>query len=609
MASMYVQGGSRSQAMRVGNGRLHSGASARTSAPATAVNHRPLIFLRTISIVLVCVMIARLFVMQVVQHEFYTALAAGTQDIYRSLLPKRGGIYVQDRSRGTTLTPLALHRTVYQAFLDNADKPDYGAIADQFARVYTLDKPARDVLYDTLKNSKPESRYVPLPGYDKVTDDQRDALVTKKLQGLYFAPRPYRYYPEANFASHILGFYGMGSDGKAKGSYGIEGYYQSTLAGQQGFIEGKRDAFGGWIPVASREHQAARDGADVVLTIDQTIQLRACEELERIAKESQSVSATSIIMNPKTGAIMAMCSYPTFDPNTYNKVDSAAVYNNHAIFTAYEPGSIFKTVTMAAALDKNVITPELTYDDPGSRQIDGFTIYNAQRKNWGRQTMTGVLERSINTGMILIVEKLGRADFAEYVDRFGFGKKTGIELNTESAGTVVSLQKKGLVYAATASFGQGITATPIQMTQAYAAMANGGVLMQPTIVSQVRYPDGHVEVREPVVVRRVISPQASFLISGMLTSVIETTYRKVAYVPGYHFGGKTGTAQIADQGGYSDETNHSFVGYGPIEDPQFVVFSKFEQPQREWAESTAAPYFGKMAKFLVQYLRIPPTTR
>lgn len=594
--------------MRVGGNRPHSGASARSSTPTgTAVTHRPLIFLRTISIVLVCVMIARLFVMQVVQHDFYTALAAGTQDIYRSLLPKRGGIYLQDRTRGTTLTPLALHRTVYQAFLDNADKPDYGAVADRFARVFSLEKEQRDVLYDTLKNSKPESRYVPLPGYDKLTDDQRDAVEVTPVQGLHFAPRPYRYYPEGNYASHILGFYGMGSDGKPRGSYGIEGYYQTELAGQQGFIEGKRDAFGGWIPVASREHQAARDGADVVLTIDQTIQLRACEELERIAKESQSLTAASIIMNPKTGEVMAMCSYPTFDPNTYNKVESIDVYNNHAVFTAYEPGSIFKTVTMAAALDKNVITPELTYDDPGSRQIDGFTIYNAQRKNWGRQTMTGVLERSINTGMILTVEKLGRADFAEYVDRFGFGKKTGIELNTEGVGTIASLQKKGLVYAATASFGQGITATPIQMVQAYGAMANGGVMMKPTIVRELRYPDGRIEYNEPRVVRRVISPQASFLISGMLTSVIETTYRKVAYVPGYHFGGKTGTAQIAGQGGYIDETNHSFVGYGPVEDPQFVIFSKFEKPQREWAESTAAPYFGKMAKFLVQYLRIPPS--
>lgn len=606
---MYVQGGSRTNAIRVGGNRPHSGASARPSATTgTAVTHRPLLFLRTISIVLVCVMIARLFVMQVVQHEFYTALAAGTQDIYRSLLPKRGGIYVQDRTRGATRTPLALHRTVYQAFMDNADTPDYGAIADRFARVFKLEKEQRDVLYDTLKNSKPESRYVPLAGYDKLTDDQRDALEVTPIAGLHFAPKPYRYYPEGNFASHVLGFYGMGSDGKPRGSYGIEGYYQSELAGQQGFIEGKRDAFGGWIPVASREHQAARDGADIVLTIDQTIQLRACEELERIAKESQSLTAASIVMNPKTGEILAMCSYPTFDPNTYNKVDSIDVYNNHAIFTAYEPGSIFKTVTMAAALDKNVVTPELTYDDPGSRQIDGFTIYNAQRKNWGRQTMTGVLEHSINTGMILTVEKLGRADFADYVERFGFGQKTGIELNTEGVGTIASLQKKGLVYAATASFGQGITATPIQMVQAYGAMANGGVMMKPTMVREIRYPDGTVQRTEPKVVRRVISPQASFLISGMLTSVIETTYRKVAYVPGYHFGGKTGTAQIAGQGGYIDETNHSFVGYGPVEDPQFVIFSKFEKPQREWAESTAAPYFGKMAKFLVQYLRIPPST-
>lgn len=564
-------------------------------------------FIQIATLVLFALMVGRLFVLQIIQHDFYEALASGTQDLYKSLLPARGIIAIRDRYDADTLYPLAMHRPVYQVFLDNREKPDPDKTAQAFAEVFNWDKDKKFKQYLLLTEAKPDDPYIPVPGLDRISEEEKEALAKKTLPGLHFSKKPYRYFPEGTFASNVLGFYGTTPDGKTRGMYGVEGYFQNVLAGEQGYVDGKRDAFGAWIPVAARSYQPAKDGADVILTLDKTIQMWACEELAFIAKDAHAASAASIIMNPKTGAVMAMCSYPDFDPNTYNKVASIDVYNNTAIFTAYEPGSVFKTLAMAAALDAGAITPELTYEDTGSRTIDGRTVYNALKKKYGRQTMTNVLEKSINTGMIYVVEKLGKDAFKEYVEAFGFGKKTGIELSTEVAGTISSLEKKGDIYAATASYGQGITVTPIQLVAAYAAMANGGVYMKPYIVDEIRYPDGRREKREPQALGRVISSHAAYLISGMLTSVIENTYKKTASVPGYYFGGKTGTAQVPGPGGYTEETIHTFLGYGPTEDPQFVVLAKFEKPERQWAESTGAVYFGKIAPRLVQYLHIPPT--
>ncbi len=559
-------------------------------------------------IIFVVIMILRLFSMQVIQHTFYTALASGTHDLYRSLLPSRGSIFVRDANNPDDLYPLAMNRNVYQLFIDNRENPDPEETAVGLAGILGWDADTRFNVFLEIDQSASDDPYIPISHESRVSEEHKQAIDAKEFPGVYFVRKPYRFFPEGDFASHVLGFYGLNSDGQPTGLYGIEGYHQELLAGDQGFIEGERDAFGAWIPVATRSHKAAKDGTDVVLTIDRVIQNKACDELENIAIEVEAQQAAAVIMDPKTGAIKAMCSWPTFDPNIYNEVEGVTIYNNQAIFTAYEPGSVFKTVTMAAALDKGVVTPELTFDDPGSVKLGQFTIRNALQKSFGNEvSMTKVLEESINTGMIFVVDKLGNKDFAKYVRKFGFGEKSGIELDTEVAGNVDSLDKDGDIYAATGSFGQGLTATPLQLASAYAAMANNGIRMQPYIVEEIRHADGTVHVIEPREVERVISSRAANLISGMLTSVIEQTYKRQAGVEGYHLGGKTGTAQIPGPGGYTEETNHTFVGYGPTEDPQFVILSKFEKPARRWSSQSAAPYFGRMAKFLVQYLSIPPS--
>ncbi len=354
----------------------------------------------------------------------------------------------------------------------------------------------------------------------------------------------------------------------------------------------------------------AKDGDDIVLTIDKTVQYEVCAKLNEHVKVVEADSAAAIVMNPKTGEIIAMCSYPDFDPNEYNKVNSIGDYNNRAIFEAFEPGSIFKPITMAAAIDLGKITPETTYIDEGFVKIDEFTIRNSDKKAHGKKTMTQVLESSLNTGTIFAVRQIEQKDFRKYVEKFGFGQKTGIELDTEGGGNISSLEKKSEIYFATGSFGQGLTATPLQMVQAFSAIANGGKMAKPYIVEEIRKQEGIVIKTERPMPVQVISSRTATLLTGMLVSVVKNGQGKKAAVSGYYMAGKSGTAQIADPssgGYYANKTNHSFIGFAPVKDPAFVMIIKFENPKKgSFAESTTMPLFSRLAKFLLDYYHVMP---
>ena len=266
---------------------------------------------------------------------------------------------------------------------------------------------------------------------------------------------------------------------------------------------------------------------------------------------------------------------------------------------------------MAAGIETEAVTPESTYEDKGYVRLGVHTIRNSDGKKYGTQTMTQVLEASLNTGAVFVARKMEKEVFRQFVENFGFGKPSGITLATEVGGDTRSLLKAGEIYTATASYGQGITVTPLQMVSAYGALANGGALMQPYIVDEIRFPDGRVETHAPTMVRRVVSERTATLISGMLVSVVRYGHGKRADVDGYTVGGKTGTAQIArrDRAGYEQGANiGSFVGYAPIEDPKFVMLTKIDRPKDvRFAESSAAPLFGTIAKFLLEYYKVPPS--
>ena len=315
-------------------------------------------------------------------------------------------------------------------------------------------------------------------------------------------------------------------------------------------------------------------------------------------------------MDVKTGKILAMTSYPEFDPNDYGNVDSVKVFMNPVVQSLYEPGSVFKAITMAAALDKGVVAPQTTYNDVGKIEISGKLIENALRKGEGVQTMTQVLEKSLNTGAVFAQQKLGKDDFKDYVEKFGFAEKTGIDLNGEVRGNTANLETKRDFELANISFGQGIAVTPIQLVAAYGVLANDGILMRPYVVDRIIYSDGEEKIISPTEVRRVISSDTASRISAMLVSVVKNGHTQKAGVGGYLIAAKTGTAQIPDPSTkkyLENETIHTVSGFFPAFEARFSMIVKIDKPAAKYAESTSAPLFGEIAKYILNYYEIPPS--
>ena len=582
------------------------------------------------------IVIVRLFMLQVVDARFYRNLASEQRDTYRELFPERGEILMHDGQRGM-LTPLATNKDLYLIYADPRLIENPKIVAEKLAPLLGIEMGANGELGANLRISNSEirkfetnSELAPLKKdeyqefvnrlskkddpYEPLQRGIEEAVVLEikklKLLGIDMVREPVRYYPFKNISAHVAGFFG--SSGEAmSGRYGIEGAYDSELAGEQGFFDGENDIAGRWIPVGRRELKQAVDGSTVVLTIDRVIQYTACSKLNEAVLRHGASGGSVVIMEVATGKILAMCGAPDFDPNEYSKVEDISVYNNPATFEQYEPGSVFKVITMAAALDTGQVTPEMTYEDTGEVKIGPHTIRNSDSKKHGIQTMTQVLEQSFNTGAIFAARKVGVKQFRDYVERFGFGTATGVGLRSEAKGDISSLLGRGEIYLATASFGQGISVSPMQMVASFSAIANQGKLMKPYIIDEIRKSNGAVLKTAPTVLREVVSPRTATLLSGMLASVVERGHGKRAGVPGYYVGGKTGTAQIPRKDGKGYEQSEAigtFVGFAPIENPKFAMLTRIDRPKDvQFAESSAAPLFGEIAKFLLQYYEVKPT--
>ncbi|TXH02122.1 MAG: penicillin-binding protein 2 [Candidatus Moraniibacteriota bacterium] len=558
-------------------------------------------FLTTIFSLVAVVIAGRFIYLQIFERERFVALAEEQHVMSQSLLAERGEIALRD---GDGIYPAAVNREYKLAYVVPKLIDDPVAVALAVSTILGLDEAGvRARLLD---------RHDPFEILKKrISDEEERRLKELNLKGVAFLPEIYRYYPAESLASKTLGFVGPGDAGEI-GIYGVEASWNSELAGQNGHVSQERDAAGRWIALTDRDHVEPKDGESIVLTLDRVVQY----EVEKILRESMDLyraeSASALVMEPKTGKIIAMATLPDFNPNEYGKTEDLSRFMNQAISIPYEPGSIMKPITMALGIDAGKVAPTTEYVDTGSVSEAGYTIKNAEGKVYGRSSMTKVLEESINTGMIFIERLLGNEGFRDGLKRFGFGTKTGVRLPAEQGGSLRNLDNlKGSLQFYTASFGQGITATPLQLAAAYGALANGGVLMQPQIVDRIIHADGTTEPVVPREVRRVVSQATSKEVGAMLRSVVVNGHGKRADVPGYLVVGKTGTAQVAKKGekGYEDGlTIGSFAGYAPLDDPQFVVLVKFDNPQDVlWAESSAAPTFGKIMQFLLNYQRIQPT--
>ncbi|MBC7236971.1 MAG: penicillin-binding protein 2 [Chloroflexi bacterium] len=420
-----------------------------------------------------------------------------------------------------------------------------------------------------------------------------------------------RVYPDGSLAASLLGFV----DYQGHGQYGLEKYYDRELSGTPGRWYGIRDPWGKQILVTLGGYQPARDGADLILTIDRNIQYMA----ERILREGlvryRAQGGNVIVLDPRTGAVLAMANLPTYEPGRYGECaerDGLEVFINTSISALYEPGSTFKPVTLAAGLEAHVITPQSTYDDRGEIIVGNRRIWNSNQAAYGITNMTQMIAKSLNVGAAHVANLLGPTRFYEIVRRFGFFEATGVDLAFEERGL---MRVPGDPYwhmsdLGANSYGQGISVTPLQMAVAYATLANDGIMMRPYVVQEIWQNGELVQSRQPFVVRRVVSAETARQVTQILVDAVEMGMEK-AVLPGYRLAGKSGTSGIPTRDGYdSQDTIASFVGYGPVEDPRFVILVKFDRPREgKWGLEVAAPEFRRMAEMLVDYWAIPPSSQ
>lgn len=591
------------------------------------VPSRPLRWFSHLVIITVAVMVVQLFGQTVLKHEYYIAEARSQQYASMEVAAERGIIYAQDAERAQ---PVILAESI-ERFAVSAT-PRYVKQPEKIVPILveklglTEEELVTKLTYEG-GTDWPEGKgnYTP-PLAHGLTKDEVEALaividpVTPLVfdtaagdiiyfsEGLFFVREYQRVYPENQLAAHVLGYVNY----EGQGQYGFEEYHAQDLEGSSGNVAVERDSRGRLLNEVGSVK--GRDGYSYVLTIDSNIQYEAEKVLAESVKQYQADSGSVVIMQAKTGGVLAMANVPTFNPNEFAKVsrDQVGVFRNPIVSSRYEFGSVYKPFTIAMAIDNGLVTPDERKDYPESVKIGEYTIHNALLKGYPNLSITEALENSVNTAMVDIGNKVGSERMHGYLEQLGFGTKTGIELSGETAGYLIPLEKMKDIQRATMSFGQGIDTTPIQMTAAFTALANDGFLLQPRIVAEVIHPDGQREAVEKKIVGQVFKPETAAQLRDMMTSVIVAGHGRQAGVRGYKVAGKTGTAQIPNPAGgyYEDRFLHSFVSIAPSDDPTFIIFiSLYNVRGSRFAESSAAPAAGELMKYLLHYYQIPPTNR
>ena len=443
----------------------------------------------------------------------------------------------------------------------------------------------------------------------QVPQEVGESIRDLNLNGIECNPMPLRVYPQADLTAHLVGFV----NATREGFYGVEGYYNQQLKPVEGVIKFVQSPIGEPIPAAPRQESPGRQGTSLILTLDLNIQYIAQDELERALEEFGAQSGTVIVMEPRTGALLALASYPSYDPNSFATADSRTI-SDLSVSGMWEPGSMFKLMTWAAALDLGTITPDTVFYDSPCTEVGGRSMCNWDNKGHGYVTATQALAQSLNVVAAQISTGMGAERFYTYLRRFGLGSPTGVDLASESSGMVRRPGDSNWFPSdlGTNAFGQGIAVTPIQMITAVAAIANGGLLTKPHVVDQFVIPEengqGARVIRfQPTITRRAISEKAAKELTDMMVVAVDSFTTK-AQIPGYRIAGKSSTAQIPTAYGYDPtDTIASYVGFAPADNPRFVILVKLDRPKSsEWGTQTAAPTFRAIAERLFLYLKIPP---
>jgi len=542
--------------------------------------------------------VGRLVFLQVANHGFYKALAQGQQNFSSLVRGDRGTIFIQDKNG--TLYTLATNQEAFFVFVTPPEVTDKEGTAQQLSDILGV---SAEFVAEKLQNK--ESLYEPIK--KRISSEEKIRIESQEMPGVHLGKEVIRYYPHNTLASHVMGF----TNQEGQGQYGIEEYYNDTLEGKETLQRTARNP-ASYLFLKIQDFKDT-DGSDIILTLDYNIQTQAESLLQDALTDLHIEEGTIIVLDVPTGKILALANIPTFNPNTYFLIEDLAIFQNSAHQKIYEPGSVFKAITMASAIDAGKISPETSYQDRGIVRIKGRKILNYDERIWGERTMAEVLQFSINTGAVFASQQLGNKRFLEYLERFEIFKPTRVDLAGEIYSENTEFKKGYAINFATASFGQGIEMTALQLLKAFSALANDGELTEPFLVERFIDPDGlPIKAHEKEEAKPIISPKTSSDLTAMLVSVIEDGFAKSARIPGYYLAGKTGTAQIAwsalgiQKSGYSDDTVQSFIGYGPAYDPQFLILVKLTNPQTKTAEYSALPIFKELAKYVIDYYQIPP---
>ncbi|OGN01811.1 MAG: hypothetical protein A3I26_03240 [Candidatus Yanofskybacteria bacterium RIFCSPLOWO2_02_FULL_43_10] len=551
----------------------------------------------------------RLFILSYIRHSVYSRTAAAQRDNITNILA-RGNIYLKDPT-SNNLFLAATNKKFPLAYVVPA-KIDWKTDGEKISRVADILKTDKDRILNTIQSGQNSSKVLAR----RLETNQVEQIKGLNLRGLGISYETDRFYPGQELASNVMGFLGYDLNGRS-GQYGIESYYDNDLFGKTaakapiatgavGFIKnlisGSNSLSGG--------NNTFNRPSDIVLTIDKNIQAYTEDKLESVLKKWDARGGTIIVQDPNTGKILAMADKPTFDPNNYSDYPTA-LFLNKGVQEVFEPGSSYKPITMAMGLDLAKVTPQTTFTDEGFIKAAEYTIRNFSNKVFGLQTMSQVLEKSINTGAMFVENSVGDDNFLNYTINTGFGQRTGIDLPGEVNGDITNLYSGRKINYLTASFGQGIAVTPIQLINAYSAIANGGKLMRPYVVEKIVKEGGEETVTKPEIISIPFSKKTSDKLKTMLVGVVDNGFDK-AKIKGYDIAGKTGTAQIPDgKGGYDEkEFIHDFLGFAPGLDPKFVILIKMDRPKGiQFAADSLSPTFREVAQFLINYYKIPPTRK
>lgn len=541
------------------------------------------------------VILCKLFFLQVISFEGLAGIADKQRSNEIPLPAARGRIFTSDGS------PLVINQKTYGIFLEPKNITDKEKTVNILSK--ELEIPSASIA-GKLKNDS--LLWVPI--VHQINDNKKAKIASYKLSGLGFIDETKRYYPEASLAAHLLGFVGKNSSGGDTGYFGLEGYYDQQLRGRDGSLVQEKDPIGNPILSAGQQRIPAEDGRDLKLYLDKTIQFIAEKQLKKGIKEYGAKGGTVIVMDPKTGGILALASDPSYDPADFINYPEG-LYKNPAISSSYEPGSTFKVLVMAAAINEGKVKSDTLMDENGPVEIGGYTINTWNQKYHGKITLTQVLDYSSNVGMVFVEKQLKSDLFLRYIDNLGFGKSTGIDLQEETSPELRPKNKWYEIDYATASFGQGIAVTPLQMIRAAAVIANGGKLLVPHVVKEIKLPDGSDIAILPEVVGQIYKPEVARILSEMMVSAVDNGETRAIKPPGFRIAGKTGTAQIPIAGHYdSTKTITSFVGFAPVDNPAFVMLVTLQEPTSSpWGSETAAPIFFAIAREIFSYMGISPS--